>query len=136
MQRKDDIMDTENLITLLRNEIEKVGHKCYSPDLSQNNEICSAISLGPGTNQGSLSKNILYSDISCYLLVRGTTNDKDTRKLADDIFNQLHMKENLVLNNTRIILITCEIPNYAFRDENQRIHYNINCSVKVEWRNE
>lgn len=129
-------MDTENLITLLRSEIEKLGNKCYSPDLPQKNELCCAISLGTGTNQGAISKNILYSAIPCYLLIRGTTNDKETRKLADKIFNQLHMKENLVLDNTRIILITCETPNYAFRDENQRIHYNVNFNVKVEWRND
>jgi len=129
-------MNTSDLITLLRTEIEKAGYKCYSPDLPQTDEICSSVSLGVGNNQNSLSKNILYSNISFYILIRGTSNDKETRKIADDIFNQLHMKENIVLNDTRIILISCQTPNYAFRDENQRIHYNINCQCKVEWRNE
>ncbi len=129
-------MNTSNLITLLRTEIEKTGYKCCSPDLPQTDEICSSVTLGNGSSQSSLPKNILYSDISFYILVRGTSNDKDTRKLADDIFNQLHMKENIVLNGARIILILCQTPNYAFRDENQRIHYNINCKCKVEWRNE
>ena len=45
------------------------------------------------------------------------------------------MKENVLLNDTRIILISCSTPNYAFRDEKQRINYNINLDVKVEWRN-
>ena len=127
-------MNTDALITLLRTEIEKVGYKCYSPDLPQNNDICIAISLGPGTNQSSLSENILYSDMAVYLLIRGTSNDKETRKIADNIFNQLNMQENFVLDNTRVILINCKTPNYAFRDENQRIHYNINMMVKVEWK--
>jgi len=127
-------MDTNNLITLLRNEIEKIGYRCYSPDLPQTEEICSSISLRQGTNQPSLSKNILYSDIPFYMLVRGTSNDKETRKLADDIFNQLHMIENIELNGVKVILIQCQTPNYAFRDENQRIHYNINAKVKVEWK--
>lgn len=129
-------MNTSELITLLRTEIEKVGNKCYSPDLPQNDEICSSLSLGQGTNQRAINQNILYSEIPCYLLIRGSFNDKDTRTLADSIFNQLDMKESLTLNNTRVILISCQTPNYAFRDENQRIYYNINLDVKVEWRND
>lgn len=129
-------MNTSDLITLLRNEVEKTGYKCYSPDLPQNDEICSALSLGQGSNFRALNENILYSEIPCYILIRGTTNDKDTRELADNIFKKLDMKENLVLNKTRIILISCQTPNYAFRDENQRIYYNINLNVKVEWRND
>lgn len=129
-------MNTNDLITLLRNEIEKIGHKCYSPDLPQNDELCSALSLGQGTNQRALNQNILYSEMPVYLLIRGTTNDKDTRTLADNIFNQLDMKKDITLNNTRAILISCQTPNYAFRDENQRIYYNINISIKVEWRND
>lgn len=128
-------MNTDDLITLLRNEIEKIGHKCYSPDLPQNDELCSALSLGQGTNRRALNQNILYSEIPVYLLIRGTTNDRVTRTLADDIFNQLDMKKDITLNNTRVILISCQTPNYAFRDEKQRIYYNINLSIKVEWRN-
>lgn len=127
-------MNTSDLITLLRTEIEKAGYKCYSPDLPQNDEICSALSLGQGTNQRAINQNILYSEIPCYLLIRGTLNDKDTRTLADGIFNQLDMKENITLNNTRVILISCQTPNYAFRDDNQRIHYNININIQVEWK--
>lgn len=129
-------MNTDDLITLLRSEIEKSSYKCYSPDLPQNDKKCSSISLGQGTNQRSMNENILYSEIPFYVLIRGTSNDKETRKIADSIFNQLDMKENISLNNTRVILISCATPNYAFRDENQRIYYNINCNVKVEWRNE
>ena len=129
-------MNTSDLITLLRNEIERTGYKCYSPDLPQNNEMCCALSLGQGINQRAINQNILYSEMSCYLLVRGTSNDTDTRLLTDTIFNQLDMKKSLTLNNTRVILISCQTPNYAFRDENQRIYYNINMDVKVEWRND
>lgn len=129
-------MDTETLITLLRTEIEKSGYKCYSPDLPHNDELCSAISLRQGANQRAINQNILYSEIPFYVLIRGTTNDKETRKLADSIFNLLDMKQNISLNNITVTLITCNTPNYAFRDENQRIYYNINCFVRVEWRNE
>lgn len=129
-------MNISDLITLLRTEIEKVGYKCYSPDLPQNDEMCCALSLGQGRNQRAMNQNILYSEVPCYLLIRGTSNDRDIRILADSIFNQIDMKESLILNNTRIILISCQTPNYAFRDENQRIYYNINLDVKVEWRND
>jgi len=129
-------MNISDLITLLRTEIEKTGNKCYSPDLPQNEEMCSALSLGQGSNERAINQDILYSEIPCYLLIRGTSNDKSTRILTDTIFNQLDMKKDLKLNNTRIILISCSTPNYAFRDENQRIYYNINFSVKVEWRND
>ncbi len=129
-------MSIDSLVTLIRNEVEKTGYKCYSPDLPQNNENCSALSLGTGENQRTLCDNILYSYIPFYLLIRGTSDDKETRKIVDKIFNQLDMKQNIELDNIRIILISCKTPNYAFRDENQRIYYNINCSCKVEWRNE
>ena len=125
-------MKIEDLVTLLRIEIENVC-KCYSPDLPQNDEQGCAISIGEGNNIRSINKSILYSEIPVYVLIRGTTSDKDTRKIADSIFNQLDMKESLILNNTRIILIQCNTPNYAFRDENQRIHYNINIDVQVQF---
>ena len=127
-------MKTESLITLLRNEIEKTGYKCYSPDLPQNDENIVALSLGEGTNQRAIGKDILYSDISFYLLIRGTSNDTNTRTIADTIFQQLDHKTSLENDNLRVILISCNIPNYAFRDENQRIHYNINCNIQVEWK--
>lgn len=130
------LINIEDLITLLRNEIEKIGYKCYSPDLPQNDEMCSALSLGQGINQRAINQNILYSEIPVYLLIRGSSNDKNTRKIADDIFNQLDMKKDIILNNTRIILISCTPPYYAFRDENQKIYYNINIDVKIEWRND
>lgn len=125
---------TDYLITLLRNEIEKTGYKCYSPDLPQDGENIIALSLGEGTNQRALNKDILYSDIPFYLLIRGTSNDTNTRTIADTIFKQLDHKTNLENDKLRVILISCNLPNYAFRDENQRIHYNINCNVKVEWK--
>ena len=127
-------MNTESLITLLRNEIEKTGYKCYSPDLPQNDENIVALSLGEGTNQRAIGKDILYSDISFYLLIRGTSNDANTRTIADTIFQQLDHKTSLENDNLRVILISCNLPNYAFRDENQRIHYNINCTAKVQWK--
>ena len=127
-------MSVEGLITLLRNEIEKTGYKCYSPDLPQNGEKIVAISLGEGTNERSLSKDILYSRIPFYLLIRGTSSDTETRNIADTIFKQLDHKTSLENDDLRVILISCNIPNYAFRDENQRIHYNINCNVQVGWK--
>ena len=127
-------MNITDLVTLLRNEVEKVDYKCYSPDLPQNDEICSSISIGDGEIQRALTKGILYAEIPVYFLIRGNANDKNTREVADDIFNQLDQKENISLNNTRIISIFCNTPNYAFRDENQRIYYNINCKVKVQWK--
>ena len=127
-------MNTESLITLLRNEIEKTGYKCYSPDLPQNDENIVALSLGEGTNQRAIGKDILYSDISFYLLIRGTSNDTETRGIADAIFKQLDHKISLENDDLRVILISCNMPNYAFRDENQRIHYNINCTAKVQWK--
>lgn len=127
-------MNTESLITFLRNEIEKTGYKCYSPDLPQDGENIVALSLGEGTNQRAIGKDIVYSDIPFYLLIRGTSNDTNTRTIADTIFKQLDHKKDLENEQLRIILISCNLPGYAFRDENQRIHYNINATVKVEWK--
>lgn len=127
-------MNIESLVTLLRNEIQKTTYKCYSPDLPQNGENIVALSLGEGTNTRAIGKDILYSDIPFYLLIRGNSNDTNTRAIANTIFKQLDYKQNLENNDLRIILISCNLPNYAFRDESQRIHYNINATVKVEWK--
>ena len=127
-------MNITSLVTLLRNEVEKTGYKCYSPDLPQEKENIIALSLREGTNERSLNKDILYSDIPFYLLIRGTSNDAKTRNIADNIFKQLDMKTNIENDDLRVILISCNMPNYAFRDENQRIQYNINATVKVEWK--
>lgn len=127
-------MNIESLVTLLRNEIEKTGYKCYSPDLPQEPEKIASISLGEGTSERSLNQDILYSRIPFYLLVRGTSNDTETRSVADTIFKQLDHKVDLENDDLRVILISCNMPNYAFRDENQRIHYNINCNIQVEWK--
>ena len=127
-------MNIESLITFLRNEIEKTGYKCYSPDLPQELDKIVSVSLGEGTNERAINKDILYTRIPFYLLIRGTSNDLETISIADTIFKQLdHLKdiENDVL---RIILISCGTPFYAFRDENQRIHYNINANIQVEWK--
>jgi len=127
-------MNIESLITFLRNEIEKTGYKCYSPDLPQELDKIVSVSLGEGTNERAINKDILYTRIPFYLLIRGTSKDLETRSIANTIFKQLdHLKdvENDVL---RIILISCGTPFYAFRDENQRIHYNINANIQVEWK--
>ena len=127
-------MNTESLITFLRNEIEKTSYKCYSPDLPQEPDKIISISLGEGTNERAVGKDILYTRIPFYLLIRGTSNDTETRGIADTIFKQLDHKTDLENDNLRVILISCNMPNYAFRDENQRIHYNINCNIQVEWK--
>lgn len=124
----------DKLVTFLRNEIEKTGYKYYSPDLPQKSENIVALSLGEGTNQRAIGKDVLYSDIPFYLLIRGTSNDTNTRTIADTIFKQLDHKTDLENDYLRVILISCNLPNYAFRDENQRIHYNINATIKVEWK--
>ena len=51
-------------------------------------------------------------------------------------FPKIEVGYNIAFNNTRVILISCKTPNYAFRDENQKIYYNINCNLKIEWRDE
>ena len=128
-------MSTEKLITLLRKRIENIGNKCYSPDLPQDNENCVSIRFGQGENVKSLTNDILYSTIPCYLLIRGTTNDTLTRQISDNIFNSLDGIKNIDNDDIHIISIHCKTPNYAFRDEKQRIHYNINCKCEIEWRN-
>ena len=127
-------MNIESLITFLRNEIEKTGYKCYSPDLPQELDKIVSVSLGEGTNERAINKDVIYTRIPFYLLIRGTSNDTETRSIADAIFKQLDHEVDLENDDLRIILISCNMPNYAFRDENQRIHYNINCNVQVEWK--
>lgn len=127
-------MNIGSFITIIRKEAEKCDIKCYSPDLPHNDNKCCAISLGTGTNTRALGKDILYSDIPFYLLIRGTTDDGETRSIADTLFNKLDHRDDLENDDLDIILISCSTPNYAFRDENQRIYYNINATVKVAWK--
>lgn len=127
-------MNIESLITFLRNEIEKTGYKCYSPDLPQELDKIVSVSLGEGTNERAINKDILYTRIPFYLLIRGTSKDLETRSIADTIFKQLDHLKDIENNDLRIILISCDTPYYAFRDENHRLHYNINANVQVEWK--
>lgn len=121
----------EDLITCIREQIEQLNIKCFSPDLPQQQEKCCSISVGVGNSVRSLCKR-LYNIINCSILVRGTANDKEARELADKIFYKLDNLTNLKYNHSRIIQILCDTPNYAFRDEKQKIHYNINIEVKIE----
>lgn len=121
----------ENLITCIREQIEQLNIKCFSPDLPQQQEKCCSISVGAGNSVRSLCKS-LYNNINCSILIRGTTNDKETRELVDKIFYKLDNLTNIKYNNSKIIQILCNTPNYAFRDEKQKIHYNINIEVKIE----
>ena len=129
-------MNTSDLITLIRTKIEQTGFKCFSPDLPQNNDMCCAVYLGTGTNTRAINKKIVYSEIPLYVIIRGSSNDKETRQMVDSIYNQLDMIHNQQLNNTQVILISCLTPNYSYRDENQRIHYSITCNCKIEWSEE
>lgn len=120
-----------DVVTMLREEIEKTGIECYSPDLPQDVEKCCSVALESGNPIRSIGCTNYY-EIPCYSIIRGTKNDKETRELAQKVFEALEGKLNIIKNNTKIINILCQTPNYAFRDENQRIHYNINFEIKVE----
>ena len=75
----------------------------------------------------------LYNKFGVRFLIRGTENDKETRKMADSLFKYINMLENITFEGGKLILIVSNPPVYAFRDENNRIYYNISATCTVEW---
>ena len=115
-------MDTEAVITKLRSLVTAT---IYSPDLPVDDDNICSISTLPGTTSNNLRGTLQYYTLNFNVLIRGNKNDTTTRTLADSVFNDLHMVHNSTFTGGTIILINCETPIYAFRDENKRIHYSI-----------
>ena len=81
-------MNIEETITKIRNLIESgTTLKVYSPDLPQDGDnVCAVTQLG-GTGLSNLCGNRVYWTYTIRVLIRGTTNDLETRKLVDITFN-------------------------------------------------
>lgn len=128
------MLNTEGFITKIRELIEATSIvKAYSPDLVQDGEDICAVTLLSGNTTNALNNTMLYSGLQFRVLIRGSQNDKDTRKLADEVFNALHLQKDIDFTGGKIInVVATSIPQYAFRDENQRVHYNITFNANVE----
>lgn len=129
-------MSTEKFITKIR-EIIASGDSftlsdTFTPDLPQEGEnICSVTILG-GNQVTSLSCGMLYAKPMFRVLIRGTENDKVTRRLADEVYEILNLLTDVEFDNGKIInIIATSLPTYAFRDENNRIYYNITFNSNV-----
>ncbi len=125
---------SEEFITKIREIIETTSiEKAYSPDLQTNGENICAVTLLAGSITNGSCKRMLYSSPTFRVLIRGNKDDKNTRKLADEVINALNLLKNVNFTGGRVIGIEATSPPiYAFRDENQRIHYNITFQADVE----
>lgn len=127
-------MNTEKLITALRTHIksETTATEVYTPALPQEGENIACITLLGGTTTNNLCNLVEYYDLQLRVLIRGNENDTTTRKLADDVFNAIHLLRNESFTNGKIITCVANAPIYVGKDENQRILYNITLNVKYE----
>lgn len=130
------MLNTEKLITKIRNIIADGTSLAladvYTPSLPQEKDNIACITLLTGSTSNNLCEN-MYNDLIFRTLVRGGLNDTTTRALTDEIFNALHMKQDISFTGGHIInIFATTTPTYVGKDENERILYNITFTVKVE----
>lgn len=120
-------MNTKNMITTIREYIiaNTSVVKIYSPELPQDEseDVCAITILG-GTPTNSLC-GALINDYISRIIVRGSTNDTNTRELTDEIYNSI--------NNKKIdsyIIQARTLPTFIGKDENMKVLYNITFSIK------
>ena len=120
-------MDTETMITTIRNYIidNTSITKIYSPELPQDEseDICAITMLGGNPLNSLCGSLINYFTIR--IIIKGSTNDTNTRKLTDEIYNSL--------NNVKIddyIIQATTVPIYVGKDEDMKILYNITFEIK------
>ena len=120
-------MDTETMITTIRNYIidNTSITKIYSPELPQDDseDICAITMLGGNPLNSLCGSLINYFTIR--IIIKGSTNDTNTRKLTDEIYNSL--------NNVKIddyIIQATTVPIYVGKDEDMKILYNITFEIK------
>ena len=127
-------MNLNNLVTKLRELIKEntTIKQIYSPDLPQEKENICCITTITSENIEAICKT-LYNKFGFRILIRGSENDKETRMLADEIYNYINRLENVTFDGGKLIIAIASPPIYAFRDENNKIHYNISVNITVGW---
>ena len=132
-------MNTEKLITELRQIIaDNTGlalNKVFTPDLPKEVVNGVAITLLGGDTTNNICNGIEYADISGRVLVRGSENDTETRKLCDEIFNALHLLYDYEFDYGKIINVVCQLPVFVGKDENNINVYNITFNLKLRGGN-
>lgn len=122
------MIDTEKFIKKIKTILIDAGlfDTIYSPDLPQEGEnVCSLTLLG-GSSVNSLSCGDLYFSPMFRCLIRGSEDDEETRQLTMQVYNALHRLHDVDFDGGKIIHIFANnLPVYGFRDENNRIYYNI-----------
>lgn len=131
------MLNIDNLITKIRNIIADNTSLAltdvFTPDLPQDNDNICCVTLLGGITDDNLCNEMNYATITFRVLVRGTQNDTTTRSLTNEIFNSLHLNENVSFTGGKIInIIAVNTPIYAFRDENQRLHYDMTFRTIVQ----
>ena len=126
-------MNTEQFITKIREKIIAGTSftKVYSSELPSGESNVCAVGIVAGLTNNDLT-NYGYSTITFRVLIRGNESDLDTRGLCDEVFDTLHLLQNIDLTDGRIINITGSTPVFVRKDENQRYIYNItfDCNVR------
>lgn len=128
-------MKNENFITKIRTLlIDNTSlTQCFSPALPQDGDNIACVTLLGGSTSNNLDNKVDYSTIAFRTLIRGTESDTTTRKLADDIFNTLHLLKDVSFTGGKIInCIASGAPVYVGKDENQRILYNITFNAIIK----
>lgn len=126
-------MNTKDFITKIRNIILDGTSftKVFSPELPPNETNVCAVTILAGLTENSL-KDYEYSTVTFRVIVRGNENDLDTRGLCDEVFNELHLLQNISLTNGKIINIIGSTPIFVRKDENKNCIYNITFESNIQ----
>lgn len=127
------MLNTELLMTTLRLHIEKNTslEKVYSPDLPQEKTNIACVTMLGGTPNNNLCEMSDY-DVTFRVLIRGTNNDTNSRALSDEVFNLLHMAQDIEVGKNKItIILATTTPVFVGKDENQNNLYNITFRANI-----
>ena len=119
------MLDTETFITNLRDKLKTNTSliNVYSPDLPQEKQKIACITMLGGNPVNNLC-GLDYANITIRILIRGNSNDKETRHLCDEVFNYIHF-----LKVDKAVIIAETTPIFVGKDENDNNLYNITCRV-------
>lgn len=127
------MLDTESLITKIREYLQENTslEKVYSPDLPHEKNNIACVTILGGIPYNNL-KEFSDADITLRVLIRGNKNDAISRKLSDEVFNILHLKQNLPFGNQKVVFfVATTTPMYVGKDENDNNLYNITFRLKI-----
>ena len=103
-----------------------------NPDLPKTGDLAWATTLISGNPIYSIGQGLIYNNVTFRVIVRGSKDNTALQK-AEAIYNTLNDVTNVDYTGGHIIkIVASDTPNYAYRDENDRVLYNTTFIAKIQ----